>query len=121
MELKDKLRSLRKQNDLTQTDVAKYLGKTDKSISRYEGGQCKPSYTVIVALSKYFGVPLSYLISEEQSFKETKVQQLLNELIKEGIITDLDSIDKNTESMIVNAFKIDLAFQLNKKRKDEKV
>ena len=119
MELKDKLRSLRKENNLTQADVAKYLGKTDKTVSRYEGGFCKPSYTVIVALSKFFSVPLPYLISEEQSFKETKVQQLLDELIKNGIIKDANSIDYDTKNMILNAVKIDLAMQLKKIKKEE--
>ena len=119
MELKDKLRMLRIDNKLTQSDVAKYICKTDKAVSRWEHGTSKPSYTTIVALSKYFAVPLVYLINEEEAFKVTNVQHLLETLVKNGDITDIDDLDKLTESMIIAAAKIDLAIKMKKKKSGE--
>lgn len=120
MELKDKLKMLRVDNKLTQADVAKHINRTDKAVSRWEHGISKPSYTIIVELSKYYAVPLNYLINDEEAFKVTNVQHVLDSLVKNEDILDIDNLDKLTESMILAAAKIDLAIKI-KKRKNGKI
>lgn len=119
MELKDKLKSLRIENHLTQMEVGKHLGISDKACSRWEHGVSKPSYTTIVQLTKYYGVPLNYLISDEEAFKITNVQRLLDDLVKNENIGDINHLDGLTESMIIAAAKIDLAMVMKKKKNGE--
>lgn len=116
--LGQKLKKLRKDADLTQEDVAKHLSVLAKTVSRYELGKTNPSYTMLHELAIYFSVPLSYLMDDNLKYKKTKAQQLIDELIKDGIITSAN-IDKGIQEMILNAVKIDLAFQLNKKKEDK--
>lgn len=116
MNVGQKIRKLRIDSELTQEDVAKHLSVLSKTVSRYELGKSYPSYAVLHELADYFSVPMSYFVNDDDRYKQSKVEELISELIKEGIITDVDSIDKATESMIINAVKIDLAMKLKKSK-----
>ena len=114
-----KLRQLRIEAELTQQEVAKHLSVLDKTVSRYELGKTNPSYSMLHELALYFSVPLSYLIDDNLKYKKSKVQQLLDELVKSGDITDINNMDKLTQDMIISAVKIDLAMQLKKRKSGE--
>ena len=55
------------------------------------------------------------LIDVKENIKYNKVNELLDALLKEGIITDVNNIDKKTQVMILDAVKKDLKMQLDKK------
>ena len=57
-----RLRLLRSEKDITQRELAKYLGLTPKMISFYENGERFPPYDIIIKLSKYFDVSADYLL-----------------------------------------------------------
>ncbi len=50
---------LRKENGLTQAELAKLIGYSDKAISRWETGDVIPDLETIYALSEVFGAPVS--------------------------------------------------------------
>ena len=114
-----KLRKLRKDADLTQEDIAVHLSVLGKTISRYENDRTRPSFNMLHELAKYFRVPVSYLVDDDLKYRKTKVQQLLDELIKEGLITDANNISESMQGAILNAVKVDLALQLNKQEKEQ--
>lgn len=60
MELKDKIKLLRKQNGLTQSELAKRLNVASTSVSSWERGANKPLMDKIEVMAQMFGVPLSY-------------------------------------------------------------
>ncbi len=60
---------LRKENGLTQAELAKLINYSDKAISRWETGEVVPDLETIYALSEVFGVPVSS-IAEKQSEEE---------------------------------------------------
>ena len=49
---------LRKANGMTQRDLAALIGVTPQAISRWECGICAPDLSVLVCLSRTFGVSL---------------------------------------------------------------
>ena len=55
---------LRKENNLTQAEVAKLINYSDKAVSRWETGEVVPDLETIYALSEVFGVPVSSIIEE---------------------------------------------------------
>jgi len=55
------LKKLRKQFGLNQTQIAKKIGVSQNSYSRYELGNAEPSYDCLVSLSKIFNVSIDYL------------------------------------------------------------
>ena len=58
---KDKLISLRKQNNMTQNDVAKLLHCSKGAVGKYERGEAEPSIDSLLKLSKFFyQMPIFY-------------------------------------------------------------
>ncbi len=64
--------ALRKSRGMTQTDVAKALNYSDKSVSKWENGDSLPDITVLAALAQMYGVSLNYFVeyNEEVLIKD---------------------------------------------------
>lgn len=63
--LKDRLKVLRKEKQLTQKDLADILEVSPKAISFYELGERQPSNEMLLKLAKYFNVSTDYLLGNE--------------------------------------------------------
>ncbi len=63
--LATRLLKLRKENDLTQQQVADLLNLERTSVTKYESGQSSPSYNTLLMLSKIYNVSISYLLGED--------------------------------------------------------
>ncbi len=57
---------LRQNAKMTQSELAERLNYSDKAISKWERGESIPDITVLKALVDLFGVPLDYLVQENQ-------------------------------------------------------
>ena len=74
----ERLKQLRKENNLKQSELAKELGISAQRISLYENGR-EPEYDILIKMSDYFGVLVDYLIGkskyrtiqEAMSYQET--------------------------------------------------
>ena len=73
MNIGEKIKKLRKNKDMNQGELAKVVGVSLDTVSRWETGKRKPRYEDIVALASVFGIPLSELIDE---FKENHLSIL---------------------------------------------
>lgn len=56
-----RLRDIREDNDLTQTDVAKVLNIQQTQYSRYERGATQMSIDKYIVLAKYYNISLDYI------------------------------------------------------------
>lgn len=61
---------LRRTNGMTQLELAERLNYSDKAISKWERAESLPDVSVLVDISKLFGVPLDYLVKEEHTADE---------------------------------------------------
>ena len=61
MNYAERLRGLREDRDLTQSDVAKFLGTTYQYYSTYEAGKRELPFTRAIQLAKFYNVSLDYL------------------------------------------------------------
>ena len=59
----EKLRGLREDNDLTQTQVAEVLGTSQTMYARYERGANELPLRHFVALCKFYNVSADYLLN----------------------------------------------------------
>lgn len=59
-----RLRDLREDKDLTQTDVAKILFMSQTGYSKYETGENDIPTTVLIKLSRFYQVSIDYLLGE---------------------------------------------------------
>lgn len=62
IEFSKNLKKIRKENNLTQDDLASYLGLERQTVSSYETGKREPSLDTLVKISDLFKVPLDTLI-----------------------------------------------------------
>ncbi|MGM9663126.1 MAG: helix-turn-helix domain-containing protein [Oscillospiraceae bacterium] len=57
-----RIRDLREDKDLTQTQVASYLGMSQTGYSKYETGENDIPAVVLVKLAQYYGTSVDYLL-----------------------------------------------------------
>lgn len=65
MNLSDKILNLRKQNGLSQEELAEKLNVSRQAISRWELGSAQPDVSNILQLSKLFKVTTDYLLQDD--------------------------------------------------------
>lgn len=72
MSFGEKLRALRKASGLSQAELARQLGITERSVHNYEGNYRYPKgRDVLVGMAEIFGVSVDYLLEEAPSDGET--------------------------------------------------
>lgn len=62
--LGEKLKNLRNDKDLTQEQVAKYLGLTRGAYAGYELGRRDPDKQTLLKLARFYGVSVDFLIDD---------------------------------------------------------
>lgn len=69
MKFGEKVKNLRKDQRLTQTDLAKQLGVSLRTIISYETGKSYPKKREVYAiLADYFHIDVNYLLTEDEEF-----------------------------------------------------
>ena len=61
MKYSERLKGLREDRDLTQTDIANVLGTTYQYYSTYEAGKRELPFSRAIELARYYNVSLDYL------------------------------------------------------------
>jgi transcriptional regulator with XRE-family HTH domain len=69
MNIGENIKSLRKANGLTQAELGAKIGTRQKVIADYENGISKPPRDRLLALAKFFSMPVEKLIGKEVSVK----------------------------------------------------
>ena len=59
-----RIRNLREDRDLNQTEVAKILGMSQTGYSKYETGENDIPTAVLIHLSRFYNVSIDYLLGE---------------------------------------------------------
>lgn len=71
----DILKTLRKNNGLTQSELGRHVGLSKAVVSKYETGIGYPNFETLIRIAKYFGVTTDYLLGEE-NVKTVDVSEL---------------------------------------------
>lgn len=80
---------LRKENNLTQKELAENLNVSDKAISRWETGKGFPDVNSLLALSEFFGVSVNELLAGKRIEEEK-----LTEIAEKNIIHTIEIKEK---------------------------
>ena len=81
---KDKLRYLRKHQELSQVEVAKRLNISQPRYNRYETGTFQPSMEMLKKISSLFDVSIDYLLENERDLSDSDELVDLNNFILSG-------------------------------------
>lgn len=68
----ERIRALREDGDLNQTDMAKILGTNQRKISRLETGECEPNIEDIKNYCLYFNISADFLLGLTNEPKKLK-------------------------------------------------
>ncbi len=90
----ERIRLLRKKNDVTQDMLAEQLGVTPQAVSRWESGVCYPDMNFLPLIADYFSVTMDDLLCYNNARKEQRVDELLEEAEK---LLDRDRLADATE------------------------
>lgn len=62
----NRIRDLREDRDLRQSDLAKMVGIDQRTISNYETGKSNPDSDALIRLADFFNVSIDYLVGRVQ-------------------------------------------------------
>lgn len=84
------IRSFRKQLDITQEQLAEWLGVSYQSVSRWENETTYPDMELLPAIAKIFSISVDKLIGIPEAEKEEKAKETFNELRREVLKKERD-------------------------------
>lgn len=91
MDMENRIRDLREDMDLRQSDLAERTGIDQRTISNYETGKTVPDAYALIRLADFFGVSIDYLVCRTKQDLFTKERK---ERIIENIKAQLDELKK---------------------------
>ncbi|MGM0111062.1 helix-turn-helix domain-containing protein [Enterococcus sp. DIV0187] len=84
------IKQLRKENGLTQKELAKMVHVSQQAIARYESQKAEPTFDVLVDISEAFGVPIHYFLDMDASEAEQEYIAIYRSLNEENQRKALD-------------------------------
>ena len=76
-----RIRDLREDRDLTQTQIAKILGLSQTGYSKYETGENDLPTSILIKLSDYYGVSIDYILGMTDEPKRYPAINDFNDII----------------------------------------
>lgn len=102
LKIGEKIKSLRKQQEITQEKLAAYLNISYQAVSKWENGTALPDLSLIPAISNFFGVSADYLLGIEIDKTNEDIDSAL---IK---VNDLNHAGKRLQSIEILEEKLKL-------------
>ncbi len=92
----ERIKELRKENEITQEELAKNIDVSTSMVGMYETNARKPSYEVLIKIAKYFGVSTDYLLNTEEKL-DAAINSLnkINHMSKNALAPKHKGISKN--------------------------
>lgn len=80
MKINDIIKLKRKEMDLTQEQVAEYLGVTTPAVNKWEKGNSYPDITILPALARLLRIDLNTLLSFKDELTDQEIGKFTNDL-----------------------------------------
>ena len=80
LQIGEKLRLLRRKNDVTQERLAEYLGVTPQAVSRWESGVCYPDMETLPHIADFFTISMDELFSYDGQQTELTAKTYLDQV-----------------------------------------
>lgn len=119
MEFKDRLKKYRKENNITQQQLATKLNVSRSTIAEIERGTIKGTVEFISKLSEISKKPMSYWVDESIE-NDYKIYQALDVLIDAMIdserIKDDGKIQGEDKELIISVLEKEIKFKIKRKK-----
>lgn len=98
----EKLKEIRKSNNITQEELASYLSISKQAVSSWEIGKSEPDTNTIKEIANYFNVTVDYLVGGSTSNDE-EYNNLYNEIMNNP---DLKIVFREAKEMTTQDLKL---------------
>ena len=98
----DKIRYLRKHQELTQAEVADGIDILQSTYSNYEQGTREPDFETLKKLANFFDVSIDYLLENDRSLSDTSEVVDFNNFILNGRYTIQSRFPSNDDRQMIN-------------------
>lgn len=82
MDLKEKLKSLRKSKNISQEKLAEYLNVSFQAVSKWENGNTYPDITLLPDIARFYGITIDELLQVEKIDEDKLYQDYYNKAEK---------------------------------------
>lgn len=97
-----RLKSLRREKDITQPELAKELKVSKGAVGHWEAGTREPNLEMISQIARLFRVSVDYLMGVSDFRQEEEaINYLLKKLKESGLVKSNDTIDKKTVDTLI--------------------
>jgi len=93
----NRIRELRKQMDMTQRELAKYLQVADSTLSYWETGRYDPDNAALMKLSRFFQVPIDYILGGDFTRWDIESPNMFVSELKAEYTVNSKNIPQNTQ------------------------
>ncbi len=98
--LPDNLIRLRHEKNITQEQLADFLGVTKASVSKWENRQSMPDILLLPRLAVFFGVSIDRLMGYEPQLSKEQIQKIYQDLSEEFAVCSFeDTMEKSREQV----------------------
>jgi Predicted transcriptional regulators len=105
----EKIKSLRKQNDVTQEKLADYLNISYQAVSKWENGTTLPDISMVIRLANFFGVTTDELLEVDTQRKNQEIEEIEEEyesLGNKGLIDEQITLMRGAVAKYPNNYKL---------------
>jgi transcriptional regulator with XRE-family HTH domain len=109
MNVGQKIKQLRLENNLTQEELAEQLGVSFQSVSRWENSTTYPDITMLPIIANMFDVTIDYLLDMDSYKKKDEIDKILKQvdiLFNEGKTKEREVILENALKKYPNNWNI---------------
>ena len=104
----NRLKQLRIENNMRQSDVAKFLGRTESAVGQYEREKRDPTSETWCSLANFFGVSLDYILGNSE------IRTPIDEMSSNSNSVYYKEMEGLTESEIIEALRTYKQVKYNK-------
>lgn len=105
--------AFRKAKGITQDELAKYIGVSKASVSKWETGQSYPDITFLPLLATYFNVSVDELLGYSPQLTKKEIYRLYEQLSEKFATNDYEEVYQEIEQLIRKYYScVDLLFKM---------
>ena len=100
--MKTRVKELREEHDLSQTTLGTHSGCSQNTISKIELGECDPKASVLIEMSKFFGVSVDYILclTDYKNYNELNVRYGNQPDLMKKYVESLNKLSDKSKSVV---------------------
>lgn len=100
MKIGEKIRKYRKEQNMTQEDIANFLGITAPAVNKWENGISYPDITLLAPLARILKTDVDTLVSFREEMTDMEISRLTEEITKEIMEVDYEVTFEKVRELI---------------------